>query len=77
MLNLRQDWTFADLVSHDEDWVRAEFDAIVAANFGEVSRERPEVPGVRVRPVSSPGARRAGRSTPAADSRQRSPPAAR
>jgi hypothetical protein len=70
---------FLDVVCGDEDWVRAEFDAIVEANWPPAGRPEP--------PVPSPGPRRTsrrptGRSRPVpgirpngpAPARQRAPP---
>jgi hypothetical protein len=48
---------FAELLCADPAWVRAEFDAIIAANFGVA--EQPEVPPRRPR---RPGWERHGRS---------------
>jgi hypothetical protein len=70
---------FLDVVCGDEDWVRAEFDAIVAANWPGAEPPEP--------PVPSPGPRRTprratGRPRPVpgippngpAPARQRAPP---
>lgn len=74
---------FADVICADADWLRAEFEAIVAANFGVLP---PSPPGPRSAPVSP---RRSGCAARAASSdvclvgallarlgerRQRSPP---
>ena len=75
--------TFLAVVYADADWLRAEFDAIVAASWDEP----PVRPGRSGRPVPGPARRDAagrrdrpvpaGRPAAAAPSRQRSPPVAR
>ncbi len=71
---------FAELVLADPAWVRAEFDAIVAANFGPppppvpAARRRREVPrplGVIGVPRRRPGVRLLAAKCPR---RERSPP---
>jgi hypothetical protein len=78
---------FAELICADDQWLREEFDALIAASYGRP----PALPGPpapphtppgrrpRRRPVSSVRARtRAGTRTPASHGtirRQRSPPA--
>jgi hypothetical protein len=52
---------FAELVCADADWLRAEFDAIVAANFPAGELPAPRVPRGR-RPVGTVGADRAVRA---------------
>ncbi|MFF5989941.1 hypothetical protein [Prauserella flavalba] len=73
---------FAELLCADPDWVRAEFDAIVAANFDHVTPQPPARPGParppagedRCRPDAADltGAFQAARLRPWR--RQRSPP---
>ncbi|MER6798957.1 hypothetical protein [Amycolatopsis mediterranei] len=69
---------FAELVLAEPEWVRAEFDAIVAANFGPppppvpAARRRPGVPRpVAGRPRRRPGARLLAGKCPR---RERAPP---
>ncbi|WP_158848820.1 hypothetical protein [Saccharothrix deserti] len=72
---------FADLVLADQGWLTAEFDAIIAANFGTASEYRPwftqrgpsggfRGPDRSAGPRTSPGTRAAHRVDP----RERSPP---
>lgn len=78
-----EDGVFWDLVCGDEDWLRAQFDAIIAAEYP--SRERPAPPTLppRHRAHGGPGTRRSwvdgpGPATAEAQlhppPRQRSPP---
>lgn len=79
---------FADVVAADLDWVRAEFDAIVAANFADShartprrhhprpAREHPRRPAAPV-PTAVPTARQPGdlaRTARRVGARERSPP---
>ncbi|GAB3147369.1 hypothetical protein GCM10027258_40650 [Amycolatopsis stemonae] len=59
---------FADLVYAEPAWVRAEFDAIIAANFG-TGAEHPEVP-----PRRTPRAARDRRARPGGAGRRLGPP---
>lgn len=78
---VRADEDFWDLVCADDEWLRAEFDAIIAAGFPEKGRRPrlPRRPGQRPRSVrpaagslhaSTPGRATRGRTFP----RERSPP---
>jgi hypothetical protein len=60
---------FADLVCAEPAWVRAEFDAIIAANFG-TGTEQPEVP-----PCRPPRPARDRRARPDGAGRWLDPPA--
>ncbi|KDN22958.1 hypothetical protein [Amycolatopsis rifamycinica] len=69
---------FAELVLADPAWVRAEFDAIVAANFGPppppapaARRGRPRPPGAVGAPRRRPGVRLLAAKCPR---RERAPP---
>jgi hypothetical protein len=71
---------FADVVAADLDWVRAEFDAIVAANFLESSvpppRPHPRHPAPPAGTTTPPG-RESGdlaRTARRVGARERSPP---
>jgi hypothetical protein len=75
---------FADLVYADPDWLRAEFDAIVAANFGTPPPRRrlPSRPGssgpatapVAGHPLTEPIPPRETAPSAHGERRQRSPP---
>jgi hypothetical protein len=74
---------FADLVVADPQWLRREFDELIAASFGRPpAAPRPAPPGVPGRGPSRPPAGRAPGRLPAARAvrpreqarRQRSPP---
>jgi hypothetical protein len=78
------DAAFADLICADPQWLDAEFDALIAASFGEPPAPPPPAPPrVPPRPGSTPSRRRtpgpAAAASPAAAGpgfgRQRSPPA--
>jgi hypothetical protein len=77
---------FADVVAADLDWVRAEFDEIVTANFLESAlparrhprhpRERPRHPAAPIR-MAAPSGRESGdlaRTARRVGARERSPP---
>ncbi|WP_199434482.1 hypothetical protein [Qaidamihabitans albus] len=83
----RTDERFADLLCADDEWVHAEFDAIVAANFGQcathaqvplppASTATSRAPRLR-RTGAEPGRARGARTAAAREHwpRQRSPPA--
>ncbi|WP_146771015.1 hypothetical protein [Prauserella muralis] len=90
LVPLRTDAAFADLVCADRQWVRAEFDAIVAASFGrECPAALPPATGLgtaasparRSRPGDPPAPATRGLPALAGPSRthparQRSPPVA-
>jgi hypothetical protein len=76
---------FADLICADAQWLRQEFDALIAASFGQPPAAPPPAPPRVPRPRPHPGAaarRRARRAGPArtpaltapGHRRQRSPP---
>jgi hypothetical protein len=79
------DMAFADLICHDPQWLAAEFDELVSANFSEPPVPRPPAPP-RVpprhvprysAPAPPPGPSLAGAPFPATGPghrRQRSPP---
>jgi len=79
------DEQFLELLCTDPDWVRAEFDAIVAAEWpippsigprrGAAADQRPH-PAAPVEPDSAAPAYREGVTTGPASALQRSPPAA-
>ncbi|PRX50398.1 hypothetical protein B0I33_102519 [Prauserella shujinwangii] len=82
----RTDERFVDLLCADDEWVRAEFDAIVTANFAwGAAHEHVPLPGAGTATVRAPRSGRAGpgpratggvRTAAAGDHwpRQRSPP---
>ena len=64
------DVAFADLICSDPQWLDAEFDALIAASFGEPpGARRPRRPGSRRAPAPRPrppgGSGRAGPPSPA------------
>ena len=80
------DTAFADMICHDPQWLAAEFDELVSANFSEPPVPRPpappRIPPRRVprhsAPAPRPGPGPAGtaiRATGPGHRRQRSPPA--
>ena len=76
---------FADMICHDPQWLAAEFDELVAANFSEPPAPRPPAPprvppcpGTPPPPSPGPGPVPAAVTVPArrpGHGRQRSPPA--
>jgi hypothetical protein len=80
------DTAFAELIYADAQWLREEFDALIAASFGQPPAAPPpappRVPSHR-RPPGTPGWRQpqphptatSGRVTAPGQRRQRSPPA--
>jgi hypothetical protein len=79
------DLAFADMICHDPQWLAAEFDELVSANFSEPPVPRPPAPPrVPPCPGTPPPSSRGPRPVPAAvtvpapgpgHGRQRSPPA--
>jgi hypothetical protein len=81
MRTVSLDEAFLDLVTADDDLVRAEFDALIAASWDAPPPPPPAVPAPADRPPGWPAprgpepVRRAGRLVPARrPTRQRSPP---
>jgi hypothetical protein len=81
MLTETVDEVFLDLVTHDDDLVRAEFDALIAASWDAPPPPPPAVPAPADRPPGWPAPgptdppRLADRSVPVSRPiRQRSPP---
>ncbi|PPK64988.1 hypothetical protein CLV40_11630 [Actinokineospora auranticolor] len=67
---------FLALLCEDDDWVRAEFDAIIEASWGRPSRPRPDSPTPPGPPVARYGERTGPRRCDAGSvwCRERSPP---